>query len=136
MKKSTKEIIDYGIWGVATVVFNMVSYLFFKLYMSYQYANLVSIILTKTFAYFVNKKFVFHTKKGFLETIQEMFRFIFARAFTGLIDYLGLLLLVNVFRIQDNIGKVIMIIITTLMNYLLGKYKVFNQRKIRRVGKR
>lgn len=63
MKKSTRELIDYGIWGVATVAFNMLSYLFFKLFMPYQFANLFSIITTKIFAYFVNKLFVFSYKK-------------------------------------------------------------------------
>lgn len=128
MKKSTKELIDYSIWGVATVAFNMVSYLFFKLFMPYQFANLLSIITTKIFAYFVNKLFVFHTKSNFIETMKEMFRFILARALTGVVDYFGLILLVNYLYIGDNLGKAIMIVITTILNYVLGKYKVFNKK--------
>lgn len=130
MKKSTRELIDYGIWGAATVAFNMLSYLFFKLFMPYQIANLLSIITTKIFAYFVNKIFVFHTKSNFIETMKEMFRFILARALTGVVDYVGLILLVNYLSIGDNFGKAIMIVITTILNYVLGKYRVFNKNNI------
>ena len=129
MKKSTRELIDYGIWGVATVAFNMLSYLFFKLFMPYQFANLFSIITTKIFAYFVNKLFVFHTKSNIIETMKEMFRFILARALTGVVDYFGLIVLVNYLYIGDNLGKAIMIVITTILNYILGKYNVFVKNK-------
>lgn len=125
MRKPTKELIDYGIWGVATVGFNMLSFILLEFIFPYQLANLISIIATKIFAYMVNKLFVFRTKSGIVETLKEMIRFVFARAITGVVDYFGLIFLVEVILLDSGIGKAVMIVITTVMNYVLGKYKVF-----------
>ena len=73
----------------------------------------------------VNKLFVFKTKSGIVETLKEMIRFIFARAITGVVDYFGLIFFVEVVALDSGIGKAVMIVITTVMNYILGKYKVF-----------
>lgn len=125
MKKPTRELIDYGIWGVATVGFNMLSFLLLELLLPYQIANLISIVLTKMFAYMVNKLFVFKTKSGIVDTLKEMVRFILARAATGVVDYFGLIILVEIVMVDSVLGKAVMIVITTVMNYILGKYKVF-----------
>lgn len=125
MKKPTKELIDYGIWGVTTVVFNMLSFVLLEYIFTYQIANLISIIATKIFAYLVNKFFVFKTKNGIVETLKEMVRFVMARAVTGVVDYFGLIFLVEVVTMPSSMGKALMIVITTVMNYILGKYKVF-----------
>lgn len=125
MKRPTRELIDYGIWGVATVGFNMLSFLLLELLFPYQAANLISIVITKIFAYMVNKIFVFKTKSGIVETLKEMVRFVLARATTGVVDYFGLIFLVEVVMLEASVGKAVMIVITTVMNYILGKYKVF-----------
>lgn len=117
-----------------TVLLNYFSYLLLKQFMAYQMANLFSIILTKVFAYCTNKKFVFQTKTGFREQINEIIRYILGRGFTGVVDFFGLIFLVNVLSVDDRCGKMVMIVITTALNYILGKLFVF--RKNRRTDER
>lgn len=123
-----KEAARYLFWGVMTVLLNYFSYLFLKQFLPYQIANLFSILITKVFAYCTNKKFVFRTKTGLKEQIYEICRYILGRGFTGVVDFVGLIFLVNVLSMDDRIGKMIMIVITTALNYLLGKVFVFKKK--------
>ena len=120
-----KEVTRYLFWGVITVIVNYISYLLLKIIMPYQIANLISIIFTKIFAYYTNKKYVFRSVTGVWEQIKEIARFILGRGFTGLVDFFGLIMLTELFLIDDRLGKVIMIVITTILNYFLGKVFVF-----------
>ena len=122
-----KEVTRYLFWGVITVIVNYISYLLLKIIMPYQIANLISIIFTKIFAYYTNKKYVFRSVTGVWEQIKEIARFILGRGFTGLVDFFGLIMLTELFLIDDRLGKVIMIVITTILNYFLGKVFVFKQ---------
>lgn len=120
-----KEVTRYLFWGVITVIVNYISYLLLKIILPYQIANLISIIFTKIFAYYTNKKYVFRSVTGVWEQIKEIVRFILGRGFTGLVDFFGLIMLTELFLIDDRLGKVIMIVITTILNYFLGKVFVF-----------
>lgn len=122
-----REVTRYLFWGVITVIVNYISYLLLKIFMPYQIANLISIIFTKVFAYYTNKKYVFRSVTGVWEQIKEIARFILGRGFTGLVDFFGLIMLTELFLIDDRLGKVIMIVITTILNYFLGKVFVFKQ---------
>ena len=122
-----REVMRYRFWGVITVIVNYISYLLLKIIMPYQIANLISIIFTKVFAYYTNKKYVFRSVTGVWEQIKEIARFILGRGFTGLVDFFGLIMLTELFLIDDRLGKVIMIVITTILNYFLGKVFVFKQ---------
>lgn len=124
-----KEAARYLFWGVITFLLNYFSYLLLKQFFAYQIANLFSMIITKTAAYCANKKFVFRTKTGFREQIHEIARYILGRGFTGVVDFFGLIFLVNVLAVDDRIGKLIMIAITTMLNYILGKLFVFRQKR-------
>ena len=123
-----KEAFRYLFWGVMTVLLNYFSYLLLKQFLVYQIANLCSIIITKVFAYCTNKKFVFQTKTNFKEQLSEIFRYILGRGLTGIVDFVGLIILVNALSMDDRIGKMIMIVITTALNYILGKIFVFKQK--------
>ena len=54
-----KEAMRYVFWGIVTTIFNYVSYFLLQMMMSYQIANLISIVATKTLAYCTNRTFVF-----------------------------------------------------------------------------
>lgn len=123
-----KEAFRYLFWGVMTVLLNYFSYLLLKQFLVYQIANLCSIIITKVFAYCTNKKFVFRTKTNFKEQLSEIFRYILGRGFTGVVDFIGLMVLVDIFSMDDRLGKMLMIVITTALNYILGKLFVFQNR--------
>lgn len=122
-----KEVIRYLFWGVITVVVNYASYLILKLIMRYQIANLISIIFTKIFAYCTNKKFVFQTVTNLKEQVKEIARYILGRGITGLVDFFGLIALTEILQMDDRLGKVIMIVVTTVLNYFFGKIFVFKK---------
>lgn len=124
-----KEAVRYLFWGVITVMVNYASYLLLKIIMPYQAANLISIIFTKVFAYCTNKKFVFQTVTDLKEQLKEILRYVAVRVTTGLVDFFGLILLTEVLLVDDRIGKVFMIMITTALNYFLGKVFVFTGEK-------
>lgn len=122
-----KEAIRYLFWGVITVVVNYVSYILLKIIMPYQAANLISIVFTKVFAYCTNKKFVFQTETNLKEQAKEIVRYILGRGITGLIDFFGLIILTELLLVDDRLGKMIMIVVTTVLNYLFGKLFVFRK---------
>lgn len=122
-----KEALRYFFWGVITVLVNYFSYFLLKQFLVYQIANLISIIFTKVFAYYTNKKFVFRTKTNLKGQVMEVVRYVLGRGFTGAVDFAGLIVLVDVFGMDDGIGKMVMIVITTALNYVLGKVFVFKK---------
>lgn len=127
-KSKLKEMISYGVWGVMTVLFSLGSYAVLSIVIAdFKIANLISIVLTKVFAYVVNKKFVFHTKNSFVGDIKELLRFIVARGFTGIVDWIGQIILVDFINLDDMISKAIMVVITTILNYILSSVGVFNK---------
>ena len=123
-----KEAMRYLFWGVITVLVNYLSYLLLKLGFVYQIANLFSIIITKVFAYCTNKKFVFQTKTNLKEQVTEIIRYLLGRGTTGIVDFVGLIVLSEVLLIDDRVGKIIMIIIVTALNYFMGKLFVFRKK--------
>lgn len=121
-----KELISYGIFGVATTVVNIVLYQVFLGFVDYKISNLIAIVGAKVFAYVVNKTFVFHTKcRGILELIGEIIRFVFARGITGLLDYFGLIFLVEIFQFNESYSKYMIQVVVIILNYVFGKKLVF-----------
>ena len=122
-----KEFINYGFWGFITTLVNIGSFqLLYYIGLDYRIANLITIIITKSFAYLVNKYFVFKSRcANRKELLNEVVRFMLSRGFTGLIDYFGLILLVQYLIINPQIGKIITVITVVIINYALGKFIVY-----------
>lgn len=123
-----REAFRFGFWGVVTTLYNYFSFFFLKQLMAYQIANLISIISTKILVYYTNKKFVFRTKTGLKGQMLEVFRYVLGRGFTGVVDFVGLIVLVDVFGVDDRIGKMVMIVIIMPLNYILGRVFVFQKK--------
>ena len=136
IKKSiNKETILYGIFGVATSVLNI---LLFRVLIianvEYKIANLITLIVVKLAAYLCNKNFVFHSKcANFWELIKEFFRFLIARGATALIDYFGLIILVEAFDLNKTISKIFITVLVIIINYFVGKKHVFKSVKKSRI---
>lgn len=127
--KKYKEFISYGFWGGVTTLLHIVLFwILIKLEIKYYIANIITLITIKTLCYFVNKIFVFKSKcKNKKELSKEILKYIFSRLFTMIIDYFGLILLVEVFKINEVIGKVIILIIVVIINYFLCKKYVYKK---------
>ena len=123
-----KEIILYIICGLITTVLNFVLFFLFNKIFNYKLANLITLIIVKVSAYVLNKIFVFKTKNNTKKELgKEFIKFVISRFITFLIDYFGLILLIELLSIDKNIGKIIMIIIVVIVNYVLSKKYVFKK---------
>lgn len=123
------ETIRYAFWGVATTVLNIGIYrVLLLLGIPYSTANLAGIISAKVAAFFVNKFFVFRSKsEGAKALLLEIFRYIYTRGFTLLVDYFGLILLVDGLGGDEKYMKYITTFVVVVINYLFGKFLVFRK---------
>lgn len=129
-QKNKKEIIAYLFWGVASSGLNIVLYtLLVYVGINYQLANFVTLITVKLFCYFTNKLLVFHTKcENIRELLKEFIKFFMARMITFLMDYFGLILLVEKIE-ADKIGsKIFLTVLVIIVNYCMSKIFVFRIR--------
>ncbi len=125
-KKKVTELFRYGICGASTTLLNILLYQFMLLFFDYRVSNLIAILASKTYAYAVNKKYVFRSKcKNIRELIAEIARFIATRGATGLLDYFGLILAVEMFGFNRVYSKYAIQAIVIVINYILGKRAVF-----------
>lgn len=124
-----KEVFWYAFFGFTTMIVGIAIYQgFVYCGMDYKLANLFSLVLGKLYAYIMNKFFVFKVRsKNFVEWMKEFFRFFITRGATGLIDYFGVIILVEVFSVGEIISKYILQVIVIILNYILGKKIVFKK---------
>lgn len=128
-----KEFISYGFFGgVTTLLHVALFWILTKVGIKYYIANIITLITIKALSYFVNKLFVFKTKcKDKIELLKEVTKYIFSRLFTMVIDYFGLILLVEVFKINELIGKMIVLILVVIINYFLCKKYVYKKGEVK-----
>lgn len=126
-KGNIKEVIQYLFWGIVTILTSFISYwLLIQIGIDYKIANIGGILITKATAYLTNKFFVFHSRcKNLGQLIQECLNFIIARGMSGIVEFVGVIFLVECLSVNIYFGKAIMIVITTIMNYFAGKKFVY-----------
>lgn len=134
--KKRKEGILYIVFGCLTTLVNLLCYSFFVEILStgITVGNIIACIVSVIFAFITNKIFVFESKSFALNTIfKEFYKFVAARAVTGIIDIFGPLLLVAIglnqtlFGVDGFLAKIISTIIVVILNYLLSKLVVFKK---------
>ena len=117
----------YGIFGVLTSLLNIALFkILLILSVEYKIANFFTLIVVKLVAYICNKNFVFQSKTGdWIELAKEFGRFIIARGTTMLIDYFGLIALVEICGFDKIISKIFLTVLVIVINYFVGKKHVF-----------
>ncbi len=138
-----KEIITYIIAGGLTTIVNWVVYAactnFLPIESTEQlilFSNIAAWILAVLFAYIINKQWVFESKThSFIELLREFTGFIGSRLFTGLLEILGVPLLVilgmnqTFFGIEGFLSKVLVSILVTILNYVFSKLFIFKKKQ-------
>ena len=125
-----KETILYVVFGVLTTVVNIgISALLLNLFnVEGNFASTIGIIVSIIFAYFTNRKMVFNSKaKGIKENFVEFLKFILGRAFTLILEIVGVYLLYSVIGIQYLISKLVMTIIVVISNFFISKFFAFKK---------
>lgn len=125
-----KEIVNYIIIGVLTTLVSLGAYYGLVLTIldprhpvQLQVANVISWILSVTFAYFTNRRFVFESKDQ--NTIREVIMFFVARLGSLLIDMGLMFVIVTCYGVNDKVTKIVVQVVVTLANYLFSKFWVF-----------
>ncbi len=139
-----KELITYFIFGVLTTLVNWAVYtaLVFALPDSIQegvkitVSNAVAWVAGVIFAFITNKIWVFESKSFEMDIcIKEFISFVAARAVTGVIEILGVPLLVKIglnqriFGVDAALAKVIVSVVVVVLNYVFSKLVVFKNKK-------
>lgn len=134
-KARIKELIRYGLVGLSTTIINVLTYQGLLFILDYKVANLIALIVSKTYGYFANKKIVFHSQTdSFGAFVLEVLRFVFARGITAIVDYFGLIIAVDFLHYDKVISKYVIQVIVIILNYVLGKYMVFVKKKENKVA--
>ncbi len=126
-KLINRETILYGIVGVGTSILNVVLFhILVKSGIEYKISNIITLIVVKVTAYVCNKNIVFRSHAdSFAGLVKEIGRFIIARGATMLIDYYGLIILVEYIHVPKLLGKCFVTVLVIVLNYVIGKKHVF-----------
>lgn len=128
-----EEVIRYLIIGVLTTIVSLLTYyvLTFTIFNSnntleLQITNIISWIISVTFAYFTNRKYVFKLKEK--KSIKEVIKFYLSRLATLFIDMLLMQIFVIRLKLNDKIIKLIVQFIVIVLNYIFSKFLVFKSK--------
>lgn len=127
-----KEIIRYGVAGVATTVINIVVYkvCYDALGISNVASNVIAWILSVLFAYITNKIWVFESKSLEITVlIKETITFFGCRLATGVLDLAIMYVTVDVMAWNSTLMKGISNVIVIAVNYVASKLMIFAKKK-------
>lgn len=130
-----KEIILYLIFGVLTTVVSIVTFwLFCKFGVNELISNIISWIISVTFAFITNKIWVFEAKtntKG--KFLTQMFLFYSSRVVTLLVEEAIIAIFVTWLKMDSLLIKIIAQVIIIVLNYILSKIIVFRKEKTKKI---
>ena len=124
------EMLTYVFFGLGTAIV----FTFFNAgKVSALIANIISTFCAIIFSYVTNKRWVFKSKtSGFMEVLHEFLRFARARIATLIMSEV---IIFASFAIYGNnqkvnqISKLISMVLTVILNYIISKLFIFNDRK-------
>ncbi len=79
------------------------------------------------FGYFMNRKFVFQSKE--LNMWKEFLQFSGGRVSTWILDEVMMILMVNVWTINEGFSKIFVSVLVMIGNYIISKFFVFKEKK-------
>lgn len=142
--KINREVISYLIFGLLTTAVSILTFQLFGLLLGedlYLVNNILSWIISVSFAFVTNKLWVFESKSWHLSIIKtEITGFLAARIFSLIVEEAGLFVLIDLLRIEKIgfefvgflitgtlIAKFTMQIIVVLLNYFFSKFLIFKK---------
>lgn len=152
MKKSSlRQVFSYVIFGILTTIVSWSTYVLFVnvFKINVFLSNLLSWIISVTFAFITNKLFVFKSTNNSIKTVvKEVLSFFSSRGTTGVLEIIlvpllvkwsfdkPFLIIVSTLNITSDIfytngiySKVFVNIIVIVLNYFLSKFLVFKNKQ-------
>lgn len=130
--KKHHKFLAYLFWGVATTVVDYGTYFLLTRFAdcNYIFSNLCAWIAGVTFAFFVNKTFVFHSKSWKAKVLLLEFEiFVSGRIVSGLVETGVLWFGVSVCHYHDMLVKILAGGLVMTLNYLFSQFFVFRKEK-------
>ena len=130
--KKYSEVISYLFFGVLTTLINLVTFWILSTVFNLETiaATVAAWIIAVAFAFITNKICVFKSKtKTNQETTKEAVMFVIARLVTLGIEVFLMWFMVDNFKQDKLIWKLLCNIITVILNYLFSKLIVFKEKK-------
>lgn len=128
--RKNQQVIRYLIAGILTTVVSLAVYYFISgivinpnSALELQIANVISWVTAVTFAYFVNRKYVFESEDR--HVLKQALTFYVSRLTTLLMDMMLMFVLVICMGIDDRISKLVVQAAILVANYLLSRLVVF-----------
>lgn len=123
--KNKKEFLCYCVNGVLTTLVNYVIYfLLLKVQIHFLAANTIAWAGAVLFAYFMNRRWVFHSRS---RIFQELFSFVCMRFVTLLAENVLLWLFIEIWSLPSLPAKILVSIVTVIANYALCKHRIFRR---------
>lgn len=127
------EVINYLITGVLTTLISLAVYfgctdtfLNPENPIELQIANILSWILSVTFAYFTNRKYVFKSTNSHI--FKEGIHLYLARISTLILDMAFMFVCVSLFHMNNKFAKLLDQVVVIIANYIISKFWVFSKK--------
>lgn len=128
MDSKLKEVISYLMFGVLTTVISIAAFhICYEITgLSSLISNIISWVISVSFAYVTNRLFVFSERAKGLEAVtHEAVRFFSSRTGTLIIETVMIVISVDVLGFDGTVMKVISNVIVVILNYVFSKLFVF-----------
>jgi len=130
--KSYKEIVLYLVFGVSSMILNMVTYevCYDCLGIENVPSTVVAWFVAVLFAFITNKLFVFESKRyGIKAILIEFLSFFGCRIATGCVDVAIMFVSVDLLSLNATLWKFISNVVITVLNYIASKLLIFRKKK-------
>ena len=129
--KISAEKWSYLFFGALTTVVSLVSFFICDkaFHLHEQICNAISFALAVAFAFFVNKYFVFNSRKKGLAAFYEALKFIGSRLASYGIEIAIIAIFVTWLKFDASLIKFIAQVIVFILNYIFSKLIVFTHKK-------
>lgn len=126
-----KELIMYIIFGVLTTLVNYASYEVSSKVLDIYYiiSAVIAWMLAVLFAFVTNKLFVFESRCLKPEVVlREFVTFVSCRVVSGIMDVSLMWIMVELFKMNDSLVKLLTNFIVVVVNYLFSKLLIFRKK--------
>lgn len=124
------DVIPYLLFGIGTTLVNILTYwvLSSLIKAPVMLSTLIAWVTAVLFAYYTNRKWVFHSEaKESNEILMEIISFFGCRLMTGVIDWLIMFVFVEKMHYNDMLFKAMANVIVIVLNYIASKVIIFRK---------
>ena len=131
--KKYQEIIAYLIVGVLNTIVSLAAwyicaYTILDAQVPWQNVvlSIINWVVGVLFGYVMNRKYVFKSTEP--NILKEFLQFSGGRISTGLLDALGMVLMINVLHTDENFARIVVAVLVVIGNYVISKLFVFKKK--------